>query len=143
LVYLISVCSFSIAGGLVGCTNPLPSGINGINISDRSGNIVNIDELHQNPSGVRTIYLQGEVANRAPFLAGGAYELQDATGTIWVIANQTLPEIGDKVTVRGQVQFQSIPLGGRDLGEVYVQEEAQLERQPGQPVESPVVPQES
>jgi hypothetical protein len=34
--------------------------------------------------------------------------------------------------IQGQVQFQSIPVGGQDLGEVFVQEQQQLERRAGQ-----------
>jgi hypothetical protein len=70
-------------------------------------------------------------------LVAGAYKVQDATGAIWVLTNQTIPNVGDEVLIKGQLQFQSIPVAGQNLDEVYVQEEQQLQRkagQPGQPV---------
>ncbi|MCA1994065.1 MAG: hypothetical protein LDL41_18770 [Coleofasciculus sp. S288] len=107
--------------------------MHGLNISQLGVKVTQISELSRNPNAIATVYLQGQVSDRAPFLAAGAYQLEDATGTIWIITNQAVPEVGDQILLKGQVQFQSIPLGGQELGEVYVQEQEQLERRSGQP----------
>lgn len=42
---------------------------------------------------------------------------------IWVITNQkSLPE-GSEVVFKGKVRYQSIPLAGKELGEIYLEEE--------------------
>ncbi|HAA33486.1 MAG TPA: hypothetical protein DCE56_44400 [Cyanobacteria bacterium UBA8553] len=119
------MCSFVLfSAGLISCSN---SGFLGI-----GGNVTKIGNIQQKQNNANgTVYIQGEVITRAPFLDNGAYKLKDASGTIWVIANQTLPNVGDEVLIKGQLQFQSIPVGGLELGEVYVQQEQQLKRKEG------------
>lgn len=97
------------------------------------GNPTKISDIPQNPNVDTIVYLQGQVTNRAPLLGSGAYQLKDTTGTIWVFTNQTLPNVGDQVSIKGKVQFQSIPIGVQELGEVYVQQEQLLNRKAGQP----------
>lgn len=124
VVYLLLFSFVLFGAGLVGCST---SGFLGI-----GGNVTKIGNIQQNQNnGNSTVYLQGEVTTRAPFLGSGAYKLKDASGTIWVIANQTLPNVGDQVLIKGQLQFQSIPVAGQELGEVYVQQEQQLKRKEG------------
>lgn len=77
---------------------------------------------------VETVYLRGRVTNIAPFLEGGAYQIQDETGSIWVITSETLPPKGNEVILEGQLQFESIPLAGQDMGELYVREIKKLDR---------------
>jgi len=48
-----------------------------------------------------------------------AYQLQDSTGTIWVLTNQAGLQLEDKVLIKGNIHYQSIPLAGKDFGEVY------------------------
>lgn len=132
VVYLLVFCFVLFGGGLVGCSQSGPLGFGGI-----GGNLTKIGNIQQNQNNANaTVYLQGEVITRAPFLGSGAYKLKDATGTVWVIANPTLPNVGDEVLIKGKVQFQSIPVGGQELGEVYVQEEQQLKRKEGKPQSS-------
>lgn len=110
--------------GIVSCSGS-PLGIGGINLSQLGVSVTKINALKETKEG--TVYLQGKVAIRAPFLEAGAYKLQDDTGTIWVIANQ-VPNVGDEVLIKGQLQFQSVPVSGQELGEVYVQQEQELAR---------------
>jgi hypothetical protein len=130
---VLPFCFLLFGGGLVGCSKSAPLGMHGLTISQFGVNVTKINELPQNPNATATVYIQGQVADHAPFLAAGAYEVQDATGTIWVLTNKTVPSVGDQVLIKGQVQFQSIPLAGKEFGEVYVQEQEQLKRKPGQP----------
>ncbi len=139
-IYLLPFCFLLIGGGLTSCSS-VPLSLGGINLGNFSGNVTKISDIRQNSNVADTVYLQGQVANRAPFLANGAYKIQDATGTIWVLTNQTLPNIGDEVLIKGQPLFQSIPISGQEAGEVYIQEQQQLRRRAGQ--QKPlVVPQE-
>src|SRR4028119_2342830 len=133
LFYFLPICFLLFGGGLVSCSNSGPLGIGGINLNGVGGNVTKISEIQKNKNSAATVHLQGQVATRAPFLGSGAYKLQDATGAVWVMTSQSLPDVGDEVLIKGQLQFQSIPVGGQDLGEVYIQEEQQLQRKAGQP----------
>jgi hypothetical protein len=107
--------------------------MSGFNLGSIGVNPTKISDIPQNPQVDAIVYLQGQVINRAPLLGSGAYKLKDATGTIWVIANQSIPNVGDEVLIKGKLQFQSIPIGGQELGEVYVQEDQLLNRKAGKP----------
>lgn len=120
--------SLFLFGGLLGCGNLAESGFS---LSPNSNlPVTRIGELRQQQESNPEVYLKGKVGEQAPFLGMGAYELQDATGSIWVITQQTLPGKGDELLIRGKAQYQSIPVGNLELGEVFVQEEQQLERAP-------------
>lgn len=89
-----------------------------------------------------TIYLQGKVRGQAPFLDSGAYQLQDHTGAVWVRTNQSIPQLGQEIAIKGQVEYQSIPVGAQEMGEFYILELEQVARQnptsePSQPANKP------
>ncbi|MCT7949106.1 hypothetical protein NG798_04845 [Ancylothrix sp. C2] len=92
--------------------------------------VTNIADIRQNRSNYSTIYLKGRVENQAPFLGTGAYQVRDETGSIWVFTTQSLPNKGDEILLKGEVQYKSIPLAGQDLGEVYIDELEQVKRLP-------------
>lgn len=142
IVYLLPLCFLLFGGCLAGCSNSFPVGMGWLNASNASGSVTKISDIPQLQKTTATVYLQGRVANRAPFMRDGAYQLQDDTGTIWVFANQPLPTIGDILAIEGQLQFQSIPLGGQDFGEVFVIEQRVIERRAGRP-EQPILPEGS
>lgn len=108
-------------GGLYGC-GPLAVLVGNVPVT-------NIGELQQARDANSTVYLEGKVGSRAPFLGAGAYQLQDATGSIWVVSDRSLPAQGDAVKIKGNVTYQSIPVAGKELGEVYIKEIEQLQRQ--------------
>ncbi|MGB2926698.1 MAG: hypothetical protein WBB82_15465 [Limnothrix sp.] len=88
------------------------------------------------------VHIKGVVAQNAPFIEGGAYEIQDQTGTIWVITNAPLPAAGTEVLISGELNFHDLRLGANDFGEVFVTEIAALD--PGttvntQPITAPTV----
>lgn len=96
-------------------------------------NTVKIADVQQKRQVDAEVYIQGKVENRAPFLGNAAYQLQDTTGSIWILTKQTLPQLGDDILVKGKVRYQSIKLkdlANQDLGEVYVDETEQLKRTP-------------
>lgn len=48
--------------------------------------------------------LKGDVIKSASLLGHGAYQLDDGTGTIWVVATKGVPREGARVRVRGKVR---------------------------------------
>lgn len=110
--------------GVLGCGQLVQSGVD--------VPVTKISDIQKNRNAYSEVYLKGKVVTIAPFLGSGAYELQDDTGSLWVITKQALPTKEDKLLIKSQVQYQSILVGGKDLGEVYVQEQAQMERKQGQ-----------
>jgi hypothetical protein len=121
--YLLSFCFVLCSIGISGCSS---FGVGGLFFGALGGNVTKINEIPQDANATGTVYLQGKVTTRAPFLTGGAYRLQDGTGTIWVITKQTVPNIGDQVLIKGQLRYQSLPVSGQELGEVSVLEEQVL-----------------
>ncbi len=107
-------------GGIFGCGS----------LAEMNMPVTNIRDLQQNRANYSTIYLKGRVENQAPFLGTGAYQVRDETGSIWVFTTQGLPNKGDEILVKGEVQYKSIPLAGQDLGEVYIEEVEQVKRLP-------------
>ncbi|NJO79674.1 MAG: hypothetical protein HC827_14960 [Cyanobacteria bacterium RM1_2_2] len=74
-----------------------------------------------------TVYLRGTVGDRAPLIEAQLYELEDSTGKIWVLSRTQPPEPGEQVLIKGQVRYQVIEIAGQNLGDVYIEEEQQLE----------------
>ncbi|MDJ0599744.1 MAG: DNA-binding protein [Crocosphaera sp.] len=114
-----------LVGGMLGCT-PL----NHLGLAQPS--ITPIGEISSQPSTESTseeqiVYLEGKVVDHAPFLDRGSYQLEDDTGTVWVLTNDPLPQTGETVQITGKVTYQSIPLGGQDVGELYILEVEKLE----------------
>jgi hypothetical protein len=105
-------------------------GLTACQLFNRHVPITKIGDIQKNWQGYSEVYLQGKTGDRAPFVGSGAYELEDATGKIWVITSQPLPQPGERVLLKGQVQDKNISAGGKEVGEVYIQEREQLERQP-------------
>ncbi|MBD1831088.1 DNA-binding protein [Microcoleus vaginatus GB1-A2] len=119
--------SLVLASGFFSCGNLPMSQLN------LGFNVASIGDIQQKRQVDGEVYLRGKVENRAPFVGNAAYQLQDGTGTIWVLTNEALPQLGDEVLLKGEVRYKSITLkelAGKDLGEVYVEEMEQLKRSP-------------
>jgi len=145
LFFFLPLCFILFGGVTVSCSKLGRSGVMGINLSDHSVEVTRISDIPQDQNASATVHVLGEVVTKAPFLGSGAYQLKDDTGTIWIVTNQTLPEVGDGILLKGQLKYQSVPIGGQELGEVYIQEQEQLERNAGSNKQSflPHSPQKS
>lgn len=89
-----------------------------------------VQEVHRNPDRNwfnSTVQLKGTVVDQAPLIEAQVYQLQDETGKIWILTTDPSLQVGEKVLVKGKVEFQSIPIAGQDHGEAYI-EEQQRER---------------
>ncbi|MBE9252048.1 hypothetical protein IQ226_23720 [Dolichospermum sp. LEGE 00240] len=112
--------SFSLVTGLYACGKGVNSGINlkNFNIGTNVAQIQKITKKNQDT----TIYIQGKVEKYAPLIKKKAYQINDSTGKIWVITNQGNFQVGEQVVLKGNVQYQSVPLAGKEYGEVYLEE---------------------
>lgn len=110
--------TFLLLIGLLSCGNLSRFGMNAIGV-----NITPIRELKPpQDDNNATVYIQGKVERQVSLIQRQAYQINDSTGKIWVITNQNLQE-GDDVVIKGQIRYQSIPLAGKEYGEVYLEEE--------------------
>lgn len=120
-IFYLLPCSFFLLAGLLSC-----SALSQVSLRLGIERINNIRDLKPQDRNA-TVYVRGKVVKQVPLLGQQVYQLQDSTGTIWVLTNQTTPQSGDEVLLKAQVIYQSIPLAGREFGEVYLEQE-QLER---------------
>ena len=109
--------------GLVGCN----SGSEAIRLDGLPfpGRVTPIERIQTRSRADYTVRLKGKVGDRAPLFNGQVYQLQDSTGTIWVLTHDTSLQTGEQVSIRGQVRYQSIPLAGQEQGEFYIEELSQ------------------
>lgn len=105
-------------GGLLSCGHLGQFGMNAI-----GANITLIQDLKPQQDDGTTVYVQGQVEKRIPLLNQYAYQINDSTGKIWVVTNQAGLGKGEQVVIKGKVRHQSIPLAGKEYGEVYIEEQ--------------------
>ncbi|AFY56890.1 hypothetical protein Riv7116_4469 [Rivularia sp. PCC 7116] len=104
--------------GLLSCSNLSEYGMNAIGV-----NVTSIGELKPPKSDNEApVYIQGKVERKVPLLEQQMYQIEDSTGKVWVLTNQNSWKVGDKVVVKALPQYESIPVSGTDLGEVYLEE---------------------
>lgn len=70
----------------------------------------------------KVVYLRGRVGDRVPVLDGTVYELQDATGKVWILTKGQPPNVGEEAVVKGIVRYKSILLDGKEQGSLYVEQ---------------------
>lgn len=109
-------------GGLIGCGGSALSNMEPSQVVDVPfvGNIVNVSSLTQVPQG-SMVHLRGKVIHQAPLVGSTAYELQDPTGTVWVVSRSPLPALGTEVAIKAAVRYQL--LDRPDQPGVYVEQQ--------------------
>lgn len=121
----------SLLVGLLGCSRPVlqadetqfrPESM----LSTFDFSTAKISDLQKQKTDF-TVHLQGKIGAQAPLAGLSAYELQDATGKIWVVTKSALPAPGTEVKVVGKVRYQRILLNGQDQGSVYIEQEGAAE----------------
>ncbi|HEY9738211.1 MAG TPA: hypothetical protein V6D06_18090, partial [Trichocoleus sp.] len=78
-------------------------------------------------------FLQGQVQQQIPMFNQWLYQLQDGSGSIWVVTTTEPPAVGETVLIRAQIHYEQVLLEGQDIGEHYAEELERLEA----PEESP------
>lgn len=111
--------TFLLVGGLCSCGK---SGLNANNLKF-GANVTPIREIKPQQGNQATVYIQGKVSKQAPLIKQRLYQIDDTTGKIWVVTNQTNLKEGQQVVFKGKVRYKSIPLAGKEFGEVYLEEE--------------------
>lgn len=109
----------SVITGLYACNNQANSGIT-FEKFKIAANVTPIQKISQKNQDT-TIYIQGTVEKTAPLIKKIAYQINDSTGKIWVITNQRNLGIGEQVIFKGNVKYKSIPLDGKEYGEIYLE----------------------
>lgn len=71
-----------------------------------------------------TITVSGKISQRAAVLEGWLYQVQDETGSLWVLTDRDAPEVGDSVTVEGAVRYEPIVVDDINVSEFYLEEKA-------------------
>jgi len=82
--------------------------------------IANLQTASPNSPGVA---VKGKVGDQVPILEGTVYQLQDATGKIWVLTKQPAPNSGEEVVVKGTVRYKPISINGKEQGSIYLEQE--------------------
>ena len=105
--------------GLLSCGNLGEYGMNAIGV-----NVTSIRELKPQKNNSNTpVYVQGKIARKVPLLEQQMYQIEDSTGKVWLLTNQKSWKVGDKVVVKASLRYQSIPMEGAELGELYLEEQ--------------------
>lgn len=112
-------------GGLLGCGAVPNAALNTINVGF-GNDTAQIRDLTPAKDKDATVRLQGKVTAVVPLVDWQVYQLEDATGKIWVLTPRNV-QLQDQLIVQGKLRFHSIPAAGQDFGEAYV-EEQQVER---------------
>lgn len=81
-----------------------------------------IEAVVNNPMGHSDVIVRGEVTNQFGAFGRGVYEIQDKTGTLWVLTEAGLPSMHSTVTVRGTAA-EGVSLGGRNFGVLFTESE--------------------
>lgn len=78
-----------------------------------------INEVNADPSRYRNkkISIVGTVTDSYGVLGQGAYEVDDGTGRMWVIAERTVPSRGARVEAKGRL-ITGFVFRGRNMGTV-------------------------
>ncbi|WP_416212088.1 hypothetical protein [Nostoc sp. ChiVER01] len=113
---------FLLVVGLCSCGSLTSSGLNGTNLTIGT-NVTPIREIKPEQDNKATVYIQGKVEKKAPLMKQWAYQISDSTGQIWVVTNQKNLNEGAQVVIKGKIRYRSIPLAGKELGEVYLEEQ--------------------
>lgn len=92
---------------------------------DRFGIALKVGEIQQASelSGA-SVRLHGKVGDRIPLVGQQIYQLKDETGQVLIVTSDTPPSSGDTVRIRGILRFESIPISGKEMGGVYIEETA-------------------
>lgn len=110
-------------GGLFSCTQVNESGFS---ILSPNVPVSNVNEIKQQSQVNSTVYLKGEVGKLIPFLDKRAYELEDETGTITIVTKNPFPKQKQQIVIQGKVMYKSVPAGGQEFGEFYIEEQKRL-----------------
>lgn len=90
--------------------------------------LISINQISPKQVG-KTVYLTGKVVHLAPFVDNAAYQIEDTTGKVWVVTTLSPPKLGQQISIKGKIEYQSLAFAEQELGDLYIVELEQLESQ--------------
>jgi hypothetical protein len=92
----------------------------------RSEEPITIQAVLEQPVLDESVYLEGTVGDHVPLVEARVYELQDETGSIWVLTTAAEPQSGTQIEIQGIVRYlgDGDPLTQPEL--LYIEEETRL-----------------
>lgn len=93
-----------------------------INLGFASPPLIEISQIEEQKDKNEVIKVRGKVEKIVPLLNSNVYELKDKTGSIWIVTSNTLPRIGEQITIEGKTEYQKITIGNENLGQFYLTE---------------------
>lgn len=81
-----------------------------------------IELLTNTPAETGVNNIKGTVVQHVPLVEQWLYQIDDASGSLWVLTSVDPPAVGSQVLIKAQVQYERILLSGSDIGEHYAQE---------------------
>lgn len=91
----------------------------------------------------QTVHVEGSVLQRAPLLNGELYQLQDNTGTVWVLSARPSPSVDEVVSVVGILRYEPISVDGVDIGEYYLEESSRRAGKGSEPAATDALPEDA
>lgn len=70
----------------------------------------------------KTVQVEGTVLQQAPLLERTLYQIEDATGQLWVLTSESSPQLGETVQVIGRLQYEPVLINEADIGDYYLEE---------------------
>ena len=71
----------------------------------------------------QSVQVKGKVITVAPMIKQVAYEVQDSSGSIWVMSQKQPPKLDSEISTTGKVKFESIQVEGQEIAERYILED--------------------
>ncbi|AFZ46305.1 hypothetical protein Cyast_0325 [Cyanobacterium stanieri PCC 7202] len=86
-------------------------------------NQVTIEEIKTSAdSENKSVKIEGNVTQVIPLVNGYAFEIEDNTGSIWVMTTGEKPEVGQKISTQATVNREEIMIAEQDMSSFYLQE---------------------
>ncbi len=109
----LSLLSLSFFFVITGCSNLIKFGL-------ASPKFIEIGEVkNQNYSG-KIIKVEGTVQKVIPLLDLKGFEIKDQTDSIWVVTQDNIPRVGDRISIGGKLKYKEIVIGEEKFNEFYL-----------------------
>jgi uncharacterized protein YdeI (BOF family) len=113
-IFRVSLLSFLITT-IFSCQN-----LAQVSLGSPAGTL-SIQDIRQGQKADIAVSVRGTVVKQVPLVGSQVYELQDDTGTIWILTKQLRLTAGTEAIIQGIIRFQSIPIAGQDWGDLYIE----------------------
>ncbi len=92
-------------------------------------NRTSIADLKRNPARYdgKEVAVAGRVVDSYGLLGRGAYQVDDGTGSLWIVTERGVPERGARVGAKGRL-LNGFNFGGRNFGTVLREEDRRQRR---------------